>query len=64
MSDVNVDLVSGTVRMVYLNGEGVGRKLCSGESADGVASQTLALAIQFGDTAADPTVVRSPPGRG
>lgn len=58
MADVNVDLVGGKVRMVYLNGEGVGRKFCIAESADGVTFQTLALAIQFSGTEADPTVVR------
>ncbi len=58
MADVNVDLVDGRVRMIYLNGEGVGRKFCIAESADGVTFQTVALAIQFGGTEADPTVVR------
>lgn len=43
---------------IYLNGEEAGRKFGIAESADGVACQTLALAIQFGGTEADPTVVR------
>lgn len=60
MSDVNVELVNGRVRMFYLNGEGVGRRFCVAESSDGLSFQSVALAIQFAGTEADPTVVRLP----
>lgn len=61
MSDINVELIGGKVRMIYLNGER-GRRFCVAESSDGLNFQTVALAISFGGTEADPTVVRLPDG--
>lgn len=58
MADVDVTLVDGRVRMFYLNGEGGGRRFCVAESADGLTFQTVALAMQFSGTEADPSVVR------
>ena len=62
MSDVNVELVGGKVRMIYLNGDGGHRTFCVAESADGLTFTIVALAIQFSGTEADPTVVQLPSG--
>lgn len=58
MADVDVSLIDGKVRVFYLNGEGGTRRFCVAESADGLAFRTVALAIRFSGTEADPTVVR------
>ena len=58
MSDVNVELINGKVRMFYMNGENAGRTFCVAESADGLTFTVVALAIRFSGTEADPTVVR------
>ena len=62
MSDVNVELVGGKVRMIYLNGEGGQRRFCVAESSDGLTFTITALAIRFSGTEADPTVVQLPNG--
>lgn len=58
MSDVNVELINGRVRMFYLNGEGGGRRFCVAESSDGITFTVIALAARFTGTEADPTVAR------
>jgi hypothetical protein len=63
MSDVNVELVNGRVRMIYLNGESSrARKFCVAESNDGLRFQTTGLAMSLSGTEADPTVVLLPGG--
>lgn len=62
MADVNVELVGGKVRMIYLNGDGGSRRFCVAESIDGVSFTIVALAIRFSGTEADPTVVQLPNG--
>lgn len=58
MSDVNVELINGKVRMFYMNGENPGRTFCVAESSDGLTFTVIALAIRFTGTEADPTVVQ------
>lgn len=57
VADVNTDLVNGRVRMIYMVGDGR-RRFCVAESTDGLNFTTRALAIEFGGTEADPTVVQ------
>jgi hypothetical protein len=57
ISDPNTDLVNGRVRMIYMVGDGR-RRFCVAESTDGLNFTTRALAIEFGGTEADPTVVQ------
>ena len=62
MSDVNVELIDGKVRMFYMNGEGAARTFCVAESSDGLTFTVIARAIRFTGTEADPSVVRMPDG--